>query len=109
MHLAQALLAGRQTEDCRIAEKNQKIRKNDTRANQFHHYRLFRLPVRAVAQSLPLMVVLAVVCDGIVHPAEKQMLRKYRENHGISQQTHLRELEQLGWSEVEWYDVDCPE
>lgn len=46
----------------------------------------------------------AVVCDGIVHPAEKQMLRKYRENHGISHQAHVRELEQLGWSSVEWYD-----
>ncbi len=49
-------------------------------------------------------VLAAVVCDGIVHPAEKQMLRKYRVDHGISQQAHLRELEQLGWSEVEWYD-----
>eukprot|EP01043_Picozoa_sp_COSAG02_P026980 COSAG02_NODE_1570_length_11893_cov_2.376717_5_plen_377_part_00 len=46
----------------------------------------------------------AVVCDGIVHPAEKRMLREYRESHSISQQAHVRELERLSWSEVEWYD-----
>lgn len=49
-------------------------------------------------------VLAAVVCDGIVHPAEKRMLREYRESHGIGQQAHTRELERLGWSEVEWYD-----
>jgi CRP-like cAMP-binding protein len=49
-------------------------------------------------------VLTAVVCDGIVHPAEKRMLREYREGHGISQVAHKKELEELGWSEVEWYD-----
>ena len=72
---------------CVVSKLRHKLVKNES--DQAEHYR---------------EMLMAVICDGIVHPAEKRMLREYRESHGISQQAHNRELERLGWSEVEWYD-----
>ena len=49
-------------------------------------------------------VLSAVLCDGVVQPEEKKMLREYREAHGIGAEQHAAALEAEGWSTDEFDD-----
>jgi len=47
-----------------------------------------------------------VIADGFVHPNEKRMLRRFREEHNISTLEHEQDLTELGWSVQEFVDSE---
>ena len=46
----------------------------------------------------------AVLCDGIVHPAEKRLLREFRTEHKLTPQQHAQALESCEWTAHEFDD-----
>jgi len=48
------------------------------------------------------IILLAVVTDGIVSPAERRLAEAYVERHGISHHDHLEVLKKLGWMQHDW-------
>ena len=45
-----------------------------------------------------------VLCDGVVHPAEKRMLRQYRATHAVTKVEHDELVRSTGWSVAEFDD-----
>ncbi len=58
---------------------------------------------RASAQTTAYRhILLGVLSDGTVSPAQKEMLRAYRAQHGIPQEFHVRTLTDMGWASSDW-------
>jgi len=47
-------------------------------------------------------VLAAVVADGRVDPTERAFIKDYQVKHNITQQEHLKILEDMGWTREEW-------
>ena len=70
-----------------VAKLHSKVHDRDTR--ELAHYR---------------EILEAVLCDGVVHPSEKRMLRLYRERHLIERREHDLMVVGLGWNVAEYED-----
>ena len=57
---------------------------------------------RAQAKGEYMVMMRAVVADGVVHPLEKSMLREYADKHGLAEADFGEGLREVGWSQKEW-------
>mmetsp|Transcript_15115 Transcript_15115/g.30575 ORF Transcript_15115/g.30575 Transcript_15115/m.30575 type:complete len:124 (-) Transcript_15115:65-436(-) len=47
-------------------------------------------------------VLEAVLADGIVHPAERELVERFKEKHAITRDIHNMCLSRFGWTTEEW-------